>query len=224
MKVLDIGCGSGGWLYEQKMQGHDTYGVEISKQASDLANTMGLNVFCGNLEDAAFENDYFEIIHMNHVLEHVHDPASVLKEIGRILHPLGKVFIRIPNFDSLESQHYKNSYRELDVPRHLYHFSLDSFSRLVDKCNLTVSKVNNLNYPNSVSEMKGFTKSQYSTLKLFYYNELNKGGGRFGSIVKGIIRYSISTSRIWSHRILVEDDPGKRSGIGFQLSKAPNRS
>src|SRR4030065_1207485 len=40
LKILDIGCGSGKWLYKQKILGHDCYGIEISKEASDIANQL----------------------------------------------------------------------------------------------------------------------------------------------------------------------------------------
>ncbi len=51
-RLLDIGCGSGQYLYWMKQFGWDVAGVEISSVASERANELTLNVFCGQLSDA----------------------------------------------------------------------------------------------------------------------------------------------------------------------------
>ncbi len=73
-RILDIGCGSGKWLYEQKRLGNDVYGIEISRDVVRVVNELGLNVFFERLEDAEFPNDFFDLVRISHVLEHLYSP------------------------------------------------------------------------------------------------------------------------------------------------------
>jgi len=45
-----------------------------------------------------FKDETFELIEMNHVLEHLQNPFKVMKEIYRILKPGGIVIIKVPHF------------------------------------------------------------------------------------------------------------------------------
>jgi SAM-dependent methyltransferase len=85
-KLLDIGCGDGKELLRQKENGWDTYGVEINDLAANYVRKhYGLNVFTGIVEDAEFDDEFFDVIILNNVLEHMSDPKTTLNEIHRIL-------------------------------------------------------------------------------------------------------------------------------------------
>lgn len=101
-KILDIGCGSGKWLYRQKILGNDVYGVEISRDVGRVVNELGLNVFFGKLEDAKFPNDFFDLVRISHVLEHLYSPLESLKEVKRVLKRGGQCVISVPNVESIE--------------------------------------------------------------------------------------------------------------------------
>ena len=77
-RILEIGCGSGEWLYKQRMLGNDVYGVEINKDAVRIANESGLNVFLGKLKEAKFPSDFFDLINICQVLEHLFNPLEDL--------------------------------------------------------------------------------------------------------------------------------------------------
>ena len=119
LKILDVGCGSGEFLYKMKKCGLDAYGVEPSKEGTDAAKKMGLNVRCGFLENQKFPSDYFDVITLNHVFEHVSDPLKTLKELGRILKKDGKLIMAFPNPDSLQFKIFREYWASLEVPRHL---------------------------------------------------------------------------------------------------------
>ena len=71
-KILDIGCGDGKRLLELRKEGWDTYGVEISDLAAEyVREKYGLNVFTGIVEDARFEDEFFDVIILSNVLEHL---------------------------------------------------------------------------------------------------------------------------------------------------------
>ena len=68
---------------------------------------------------------------MWHVLEHVYDLKKDIKVIHSILKPDGRVFIAVPNMNSLDARHYKKYWAAYDVPRHLYHFRKIDVVRLM---------------------------------------------------------------------------------------------
>lgn len=96
-KVLDVGCGIGTFLSVVQELGLEPHGVEVSEWACQIAEKKwGLHVFNGLLEQARFEDDTFDIVHMNHVLEHCAHPISVLSEVKRVLKPNGMLFVEVP--------------------------------------------------------------------------------------------------------------------------------
>jgi len=140
-RILDIGCGGGLHLWFLKQLGWQTWGLEISPQASQIAQSLGINVFCGELPQANFPSQYFDIIRMNHVLEHLHHPEAYLQEIKRILKPEGICMIRVPNIRSLNYQIFKKYWAGLDVPRHLYSFSPATLKALFHKFGWQTKKI-----------------------------------------------------------------------------------
>ena len=66
-----------GWLLSYLNDDWDKYGVEISKFASNHAKQYG-NVFNGILENFP-DNGKFDVIVMNHLIEHLEDPVWALK-------------------------------------------------------------------------------------------------------------------------------------------------
>lgn len=131
-KILDVGCGNGNFLYLMKRLGWDTFGVETDKVAAQIAAQHGLNVFCGDIYQANFPDNYFDAVTMNHVIEHVVDPKKVLLECSRILKKGGKIAIATPNIRSFFAQFYKQNYISFWPPYHIFHFSPNNLKKLVE--------------------------------------------------------------------------------------------
>lgn len=99
-KLLDIGCGLG--FFVKKANDYpkwQTFGYEISKTAADFAaNKLKLaNIFCGKAEEADFPKNYFDIITLWDVIEHIPHPDKMLTYISSILKDDGFLFIHTPN-------------------------------------------------------------------------------------------------------------------------------
>jgi len=141
-KALDIGCGCGELLLWLKNHGwSEVCGVEMSRSAADLANRHGLNVFCGTLEQARYPDRFFDLISLNQVLEHMHDPMQTLKEVHRMLKPDGLLLVGVPNFGSFENAVLGRHQSILtEVPRHLYHFTLRTLTRMLDESGFSVRR------------------------------------------------------------------------------------
>lgn len=140
-KILDVGCGDGLFLYSLRKLGWQTLGVEINKAASQKARERGLDVLNCDLLEADLDNDFFDVVRMWSVLEHLHNPAQTLAEIYRILKPGGTLIVQVPNFNSLASRLFKENWSGLDVPRHLYQFSSHTLKRIIERNKLIVKKI-----------------------------------------------------------------------------------
>lgn len=122
-KVLDIGCGTGEFIFEANKRGWKVFGFEPNFSASSLAKEKGLNLV-DNTKN--IEQNSLDVITMWHVLEHVHDIDEQIKELYRLLKPDGKLVIAVPNYNSYDAKYYEKYWAAFDAPRHLWHFSQKS--------------------------------------------------------------------------------------------------
>ncbi len=142
-RVLDVGCGAGEYLLELQRLGWDVYGVDVSGLAVGVANAqLGTisppRVSVGTLETLDSTAQDFDLITMNHCLEHVDNPKATLIEAHRRLSRNGSIKIIVPDISSIESKLFGRYWVGLDVPRHLYDFSKHNLTVLLQQCGFTV--------------------------------------------------------------------------------------
>jgi SAM-dependent methyltransferase len=146
------------------MLGWDAQGQEVDpKAAAEARRISGVPVHLGRLEDAEFPDDSFDAITMNHVIEHVYDPVSLLQESRRILRIAGTLVITTPNVDSYGHDRFGATWRGLEPPRHLHLFSQRTLHQAAlqagfVKCDIWTSAANALgfvlgSYENEISSL-----------------------------------------------------------------------
>lgn len=141
-RILDVGCATGSFLLGMKeLPGWDVFGVEINPHAANIARENQLDVFTGTLEDAQFPNAGFDAVTLWDVLEHLHDPNSSISEIHRILKPDGILVIRVPNIASRDAKWFGSTWAGWDSPRHLFVFSPDTLSKMLEDNGFQVAKM-----------------------------------------------------------------------------------
>jgi SAM-dependent methyltransferase len=137
-RLLDVGCGDGDFMAGMQQRGWQVSGLDTSPVAVELARGKGLDVFLGLLSNADYSEASFDLITMWDVLEHLHDPAAYLLQIGRLLRPGGRFVVTLPNPHSLDFRLFGPAWTGLDTPRHLYVFVRPALLALLQRAGLEV--------------------------------------------------------------------------------------
>lgn len=96
-RLLDVGCATGVFLAHAQRRGWSVTGVEPSAWAAETARReRGVEVFTSTLEDAKLEPASFDVVHSNHVVEHLDDPVRTLSVATRLLKPAGVLVVEVP--------------------------------------------------------------------------------------------------------------------------------
>jgi SAM-dependent methyltransferase len=139
--VLDIGCATGALLGELRKRGWDCAGVEICGGEAEYARReRGLDVRSIPLEETRFPDNRFDAVLASHLIEHLNDPAGLVKEVRRILAPGGRFFVTTPNSAGFQAAFFKARWRSA-IFDHLYLFSVKTLAALLRRQGFTVEKI-----------------------------------------------------------------------------------
>jgi 2-polyprenyl-3-methyl-5-hydroxy-6-metoxy-1,4-benzoquinol methylase len=165
MRLLDVGCGAGFFLDNARSFGWETWGVDISGQAVDLAKKQGHRTFQSSLQHCRFPNDYFDVVRAWSSLEHMTDPFVILGEMHRILKRNGTLIIAVPNMESATAKLFKTYWYSLDVPRHLYWFRPPLIRSTLEKLGFNQIRITTRTHPSDIiNSLKYYEKDHGSFL------------------------------------------------------------
>jgi 2-polyprenyl-3-methyl-5-hydroxy-6-metoxy-1,4-benzoquinol methylase len=143
LSALDVGGGSG-WLLDDLKRAeprvtHTTV-VDIDPGAHAAALAKGHEFYLGPISE--FETDRrFDLILMLNLIEHVPDPVGLLRQAKDLLKPGGRIWIKTPNYDSLDARIFKNrSWGGFHTPRHFVLFTRDSLIHQCERLGFQVLK------------------------------------------------------------------------------------
>lgn len=108
-KILDVGCAIGTFLDVCQKRGWEVYGEELSDFAAQYAkDKFDLNVFSGELIEAKFPDNFFDVVTLWDVVDHSERPRLLLKEVHRILKKDGLIVVQTTMKDGLiyRTAHY----------------------------------------------------------------------------------------------------------------------
>jgi SAM-dependent methyltransferase len=139
-RLLDVGCGAGFFLRALDPKVWDPFGVEISKAAAAAAERVigNLRIFNGTLIASACEDAYFDVVTFWSALEHTNEPRDNLIEARRILKRGGTLIVQVPNAASYQARWFGGDWFALDAPRHRYHFTPETLTRLLNRTGFEV--------------------------------------------------------------------------------------
>ncbi len=135
--LLDLGCSSGSFLESMKGEAWNLYGIEMSAEGAKMAEARSkAQVFVGNILDAPFPRESFDVITCFDVLEHLYEPRQVMDRVGEWLRPGGIFYVLVPNVDSAEARVFGSYWHGLELPRHLFHYSPASLKFIAESAGL----------------------------------------------------------------------------------------
>lgn len=135
--ILDLGCSSGSFLQSLTGRNWDLYGIEMSADSAKAAQEKtGAKIFVGDILDAKFPADSFDVITCFDVLEHLYEPRRVMAKVEEWLKPGGIFYVLVPNVESAEGRVFGSYWHGLELPRHLFHYSPASLKFLAESAGL----------------------------------------------------------------------------------------
>jgi SAM-dependent methyltransferase len=99
-RVLDYGCGWGHFSIAIRDKANIVNAIDLSQNQIDIChsawgNQRDIEFACSPI--TKFQNEYFDCVLSNQVIEHVHNVGNYLAEINRVLKPGGLLVISLPN-------------------------------------------------------------------------------------------------------------------------------
>ena len=179
-RVLDVGCGRGYLLKRLLRAGWDCAGVDIPESPIP-ANEFGLDCRHGDASKLPWDDSFFDLVVINHVLEHVSDPVLACREAVRVLRSGGVLYVGVPNFGSWQSHLFGRNWFPLEIPRHLFHFTPETLVMVVSEAGLRSDELKTWSLTQGSF---GFVQSALNTL-----DGANRNA--FLSLVKGHSKTSV---------------------------------
>jgi 2-polyprenyl-3-methyl-5-hydroxy-6-metoxy-1,4-benzoquinol methylase len=171
-RLLEVGCASGSYLDYMARKGWDVQGIEFSDKFAQLARDAGHKVQSGSLETALEPDEPFDLIVGWMVLEHLHDPIIGLRRLNKWAKPGAWMALSVPNAKSVEFNFFKDKGYALQVPTHIYHYTPQSFEKVLNAGGWNIEKIYHQRTLNNiigsigyVLRDKGFTRIAESFIR-----------------------------------------------------------
>jgi 2-polyprenyl-3-methyl-5-hydroxy-6-metoxy-1,4-benzoquinol methylase len=135
--ILDVGCGGGGLTVNLQDFGFRATGLDPFVEES-MTFSNGARI----LKQQLYENqDQFDVVMLNHSIEHMESPPEVFRHLKRLCKPKGQVLIRMPVAGKEAWRVYGADWFQIDAPRHLIILSEKAILNLVKAAGFKVKKI-----------------------------------------------------------------------------------
>ena len=131
-RLLDIGCGGGFLIEEATALGFDARGVEANETVVRWCQSRGLKVSCVDVSQLD-PKEKFDLIVISAVLEHLEDPAKLIRSTQKMLGEQGSILISQASFDGLLPHVLPWGWYGWQPKEHFWHFTPESFRRFADR-------------------------------------------------------------------------------------------
>ena len=132
--VLEIGCGAGGILLPFMESGCEIMGIDLGSQYVSYGSNQGLNLKNVSTQELLTDfKGYFDVIILNHVLEHFLNLKDELSTVWDLLKPGGVVYIAVPGVKNL-IRSYNCDFLQFLQNAHTFHFCLGTLEQVMNEC------------------------------------------------------------------------------------------
>jgi 2-polyprenyl-3-methyl-5-hydroxy-6-metoxy-1,4-benzoquinol methylase len=139
--LLDVGCGNGRLLTVMRTLGWRVHGIEPDERSAEIARRSSGARIDPELDEELYPPAYFDVITMNHVLEHVADPVTLLRHCFRLCRPGGLIGIVVPNWRALGHRLFRRDWYALEPPRHAVMYEPATLGRTLERAGFRVESV-----------------------------------------------------------------------------------
>lgn len=150
--VLDIGCGTGGFLKYVSTMARSVVGIDPNTENCLIATSIGLRAICDYPENVSGMDNSFDVATCFEVIEHLYDHHGVMSAMSKMLRSGGLAIISTPNaFNIMRQIKFVLAHEHHDSlmdptranePEHIRGWSIGMMKRLAnDSSNLKVTKV-----------------------------------------------------------------------------------
>ncbi|MDC1159576.1 class I SAM-dependent methyltransferase [Candidatus Pelagibacter sp.] len=152
--VLDVGSGSGIFLFEMKKKNWKTIGFEQDARYSNFCKKkLNLKIHTKNLESIKSK---YDLITFNKVLEHIVNPVKFLSKFKNKLKSKSYIYIEVP--DVVAANKGKN--RQEFGLEHFHVFSVSSLDILIEKAGFKTIEINRIQDPSDKYTLYAFAKKK----------------------------------------------------------------
>lgn len=144
-RILDFGCGAGGFLLNAKKLAAETSGVELEVRVQDHWSGSDIKIF-SSIDEAAsdcIKRGGYDVITAFHVLEHLSDPRDMLMKLGSMLSANGRMIVEVPSADdALITLYDCGAFQDFTYwSAHLFLFTASTLSALIKQAGLRVLSI-----------------------------------------------------------------------------------
>ncbi len=140
--LLDFGCGAGGFLEQAEAIAKEVHGVEPEVRLQESFKQRELTVY-KSLKEIELKHMQYDLITAFHVIEHLPDPATILKQMAKCLAPDGTIIVEVPSSNDALLTLYKSKPFSCFTywSQHLYLFNPSTLKQLAAAASLKVNWV-----------------------------------------------------------------------------------
>ena len=141
--MLDIGCFVGLFLDRIKEHNFITYGVELQPEAAKIASKKHEGrIYSGNIENCTdFPSNFFDVVTLFGVIEHVTAPNEILQYTRKILKYNGTIIIQTPNTSSMQACVLRKWWPPYTPIEHIYYYSAKNIKTILENNQFAVDRV-----------------------------------------------------------------------------------
>ena len=141
-RVLDFGCGAGGFIRKASKVCSEVLGIELETRMRSLLNQEGYKCM-GSLQEALGNDNtgIFDVITFFHVIEHLPDPVAILGGVRQLLSKDGVIVIEVPNCDdALLSLYCCNAFADFTYwESHLFLYNNSTLTMMIERAGYRVN-------------------------------------------------------------------------------------
>ncbi len=132
-RLLDVGCGAGTILKAALDDNWQAEGVEVSASSIKFLRKNNFKVFHGEIMEAAFPENHFDVIVASEIIEHIPEPQKLLDESYRTLRSGGLFWGTTPHGQGLSGKFLGSDWSCVLPPEHLHLLSVKGLHIMLEK-------------------------------------------------------------------------------------------